>query len=44
MNRVLLGALCAPFLVAVAPAVAAADLVDTTITSADAQRRELRGQ
>ena len=40
MNRLLVGVLCAPLILAAWPAVAAADLVDTTVSSADAQRRD----
>ncbi len=40
MNRLLVGALCAPLILAASPAVAAADLVDTTVASPDAQRRD----
>jgi hypothetical protein len=40
MNRLLLGVLCAPFIVAASPALAAADILDTTVTSAAAQKRD----
>jgi hypothetical protein len=40
MNRLLAGVLCTPLILLAAPAVAAADLVDATVTSPDAQRRD----
>ena len=40
MNRLLLGALCAPAILVGGPAVAAADLVDTTISSPGSERRD----
>jgi hypothetical protein len=39
MKRFMLGAACAPLLLGSLPGTAAADLIDTTVTSSDAQKR-----
>ena len=39
MKRLVLGVLCAPAILVGAPAVAAADLIDTTLTSSETQQR-----
>jgi hypothetical protein len=40
MNRLLVGVLCTPVILAASPSLASAELLDTTITGAEAQRRD----